>query len=435
MKNPENKFDIFYKNITELKPYKNNSRTHTEKQVHQIAKSLERFGFVNPILIDESNTIIAGHGRFLAAKELKMETVPTICISHLTKDEIRAYVIADNRLAQNAGWDKDILKIELEALMALPLDLNLDATITGFELPEIDLIINNEGIEEAKSKKEPNEDFFETTVDIPERVKKGDLWKLGNHKLYCGDALEKESYDTLLRNERAGIVFTDCPYNVKISGNVTKQKHHKEFVQASGEMSDEEFISFLQKTINLQAKYSKNGSIHFQCIDWRHLSHILTAGMTVYSEFKNLCVWDKGTAGMGSFYRSQHELIFVFKNGTAPHINNVELGVHGRYRTNVWKYPGMHASNPQAKLLTKLHPTVKPVPMIMDALLDCSAAGDIVLDSFGGSGSTLIAAERTKRKARLIELDPYYCDVILYRWEKLTGKCAELCNGKEVSYE
>ena len=339
MKDSQNKFDISYKNITELKPYKNNSRTHTEKQVHQIAKSLERFGFVNPILIDESNTIIAGHGRFLAAKELKMEIVPTICISHLTKDEIRAYVIADNKLAQNAGWDKDILKIELDALMALPLDLNIDATITGFELPEIDLIINNEGIEEAKSKKEPDEDFFETTVDIPERVKKGDLWKLGDHKLYCGDALEKESYDTLLGNEIAGIVFTDAPFNVKIAGNVTKQKHHKEFVQASGEMSDEEFINFLQKSMDLQAKYSKNGSIHFQCMDWRHMNHILTASMAVYSEFKNLCVWDKGTAGMGSLYRSQHELIFVFKNGTAPHINNVELGVNGRFRTNVWKYP------------------------------------------------------------------------------------------------
>lgn len=433
MKTSKNKFDISYKNITELKPYKNNSRTHTEKQVHQIAQSLKQFGFVNPILVDESNTIIAGNGRYLAAKELKMETVPTICISHLTKDEIRAYVIADNKLAENSGWDKEILKIELDYLMNSELDF--DATITGFELPEIDLIINNEGIEEAKSKKEPDENFFETTVDIPERVKKGDLWKLGDHKLYCGDALEKESYDTLLGNERAGIVFTDPPYNVKIAGNVTKQKHHKEFAEASGEMSEKEFTDFLRKSMELQAEYSKDGSIHYQCMDWRHVNEILNAGMSVYSEFKNLCVWDKGTAGMGSLYRSQHELIFVFKNGTASHINNVELGVNGRYRTNVWKYPGMHASNPQAKILAKLHPTVKPVPMIMDALLDCSAAGDIVLDSFGGSGSTLIAAERTKRKARLIELDPHYCDVILYRWEKLTGKSAELCTNKEVSYE
>ncbi len=261
------------------------------------------------------------------------------------------------------------------------------------------------------------------------------MWKLGDHKLYCGDALEKESYEKLLSKERAGIVFTDPPYNVKIAGNVTKQKHHKEFAEASGEMSEKEFTDFLRKSMELQAEHSKDGSIHYQCMDWRHINELLNAGMSVYSEFKNLCVWDKGTAGMGSLYRSQHELVFVFKNGTASHINNVELGVHGRYRTNVWKYPGMHASNPQAKTLVKLHPTVKPVPMIMDVLLDCSAAGDIVLDSFGGSGSTLIAAERTKRKARLIELDPHYCDVILYRWEKLTGKSAELCDNEEVSYE
>ena len=435
MENPENKFDISYKNITELKPYKNNSRTHSEKQVHQIAKSLDRFGFVNPILIDESNTIIAGYGRYLAAKELKMKIVPTICISHLTKDEIRAYVIADNKLAQNAGWDQDILKIELEALMALSLELNLDATITGFELPEIDLIINSSGIEEAKAKENVDEYFLDDNISIPQRVKKGDLWKLGNHKLYCGDSLLEDSYKKLLGKEQAGVIFTDPPYNVRIQGNVTKQKHHKEFAEASGEMSKEEFINFLKTVMDLQAKYSKDGSIHYQCMDWRHIEEMMIAGMSVYSSFKNLCVWDKGTAGMGSLYRSQHELVFVFKNGVASHINNVELGVYGRYRTNVWKYPGMHASNPQAKELVKLHPTVKPVSMIMDALLDCSAVGDIVLDSFGGSGSTLIAAERTKRKARLIELDPHYCDVILYRWEKLTGNSAELCGTKEVCYE
>ena len=176
----------------------------------------------------------------------------------------------------------------------------------------------------------------------------------------------------------------------------------------------------------LQAKYSIGGSIHYQCMDWRHVEEMMNAGNQIYSSLKNICVWDKATAGMGSLCRSQHEFIFVFKNGIEPHINNVELGVHGRYRANVWKYKGMHASNPQAKTLVKLHPTVKPVAMIMDALFDCSSAGSIVLDSFGGSGSTLIAAERTKRKARLIELEPKYCDVILYRWENLTGKKAEL---------
>lgn len=433
MANSKKELKVLYKNLNELQENPKNSRVHSEKQVAQIAKSIDSFGFNNPVLIDQNGVIIAGHGRYLAAKELELEEIPTVCLSHMTPDQIRAYIIADNKLAENAGWDKDILKIELEYLMNL--DLDFDATITGFELPEIDLIINNEGIEEAKSKKEPNEDFFETTVDIPERVKKGDLWKLGEHLLLCGDALNEHSYQVLMGSEKAQMIFSDPPYNVKIKGNVTKQKHHEEFAQASGEMTKAQFTEFLKTAFSMQAKYSVDGSIHFQCMDFRHMTEILNARESVYADLINLCVWDKETGGMGSLYRSQHELIFVFKNGTAPHINNVELGVHGRYRTNVWKYPGMHASNPQAKILAKLHPTVKPVPMIMDALLDCSAAGDIVLDSFGGSGSTLIAAERTKRKARLIELDPHYCDVILYRWEKLTGKSAELCANKEVSYE
>ena len=433
MANSKKELKVLYKNLNELQENPKNSRVHSEKQVAQIAKSIDSFGFNNPVLIDQNGVIIAGHGRYLAAKELELEEIPTVCLSHMTPDQIRAYIIADNKLAENAGWDKDILKIELEYLMNL--DLDFDATITGFELPEIDLIINNEGIEEAKSKKEPNEDFFETTVDIPERVKKGDLWKLGEHLLLCGDALNEHSYQVLMGSEKAQMIFSDPPYNVKIKGNVTKQKHHEEFAQASGEMTKAQFTEFLKTAFSMQAKYSVDGSIHFQCMDFRHMTEILNARESVYADLINLCVWDKRTGGMGSLYRSQHELIFVFKNGTAPHINNVELCVHGRYRTNVWKYPGMHASNPQAKILAKLHPTVKPVPMIMDALLDCSAAGDIVLDSFGGSGSTLIAAERTKRKARLIELDPHYCDVILYRWEKLTGKSEELCANKEVSYE
>ena len=225
--------------------------------------------------------------------------------------------------------------------------------------------------------------------------------------------------------EQAQVIFSDPPYNVKISG-ITKQPQHTEFAQASGEMTNDEFISFLKTAFELEAKYSVEGSIHYQCMDWRHLYEILSAGRSVYTSLLNICIWDKGNGGMGSLYRSQHEFVFVFKKGNASHINNIELGVHGRYRTNVWKYPGMHASNPQSKILAKLHPTVKPTSMIMDALLDCSANNAIVLDAFGGSGSTLIAAERTNRRARIIELEPKYCDVILYRWEKLTGKKAKL---------
>lgn len=425
---------ICYQNPTELKLNPKNSRTHSKKQLHKIAQSIEKLGFNNPVLVDTENFIVAGHGRVLAARELGLTEVPTICLSHMSQEQIRAYIIADNKLAEDAGWDNEILKIELDFLMNLDTEVGFDATITGFDIPQLDLILNPESLDVVKkaAKADPDSEFLDNIVDIPKRVNKGDLWKLGEHLLYCGNSLEETSYEKLLHNERAQVVFTDPPYNVKIKGNVTKQKQHEEFKLASGEMEKSEFIDFLKNAMSLQAKYSIDGSINYQCMDWRHIEEMVTAGNQVYSSLKNICVWDKGTGGMGSLYRSQHEFIFVFKNGTKPHINNVELGVHGRYRTNVWKYKGMHACNPQAKTLVKLHPTVKPVPMIMDALLDCSSIGGIVLDSFGGSGSTLIAAERTKRKARIIELEPKYCDVILYRWEHLTSKTAELVENKEA---
>lgn len=425
---------IRYQNPTELKLNPKNSRTHSKKQLHKIAQSIEKLGFNNPVLVDTENFIVAGHGRVLAARELGLTEVPTICLSHMSQEQIRAYIIADNRLAEEAGWDNEILKIELDFLMNLDTEPGFDATITGFDIPQLDLILNPESLDVVKkaAKTDPDSEFLKNVIDIPKRVSKGDLWKLGDHLLYCGNSLEEISYEKLLQKDRAQIVFTDSPYNVKIKGNVTKQRQHEEFKLASGEMEKSEFIDFLKTVMTLQKKYSIDGSIHYQCMDWRHVEEMVTAGNQVYSSLKNICVWDKGTGGMGSLYRSQHEFIFVFKNGVKPHINNVELGIHGRYRTNIWKYKGMHANNPQSKTLVKLHPTVKPVPMIMDALLDCSSIGGIVLDSFGGSGSTLIAAERTKRKARIIELEPKYCDVILYRWEHLTSKTAELVENKEA---
>lgn len=426
MKEFFHRLEITYKNLGEFKANPKNARTHSKEQVQEIAKSIATLGFNNPILIDENDMVIAGHGRLEAAKELGMKTIPTICLSHMSTEQVRAYIIADNKLAEKAGWDEEILKIELDFLMNLESDCGFDATITGFDIPEIDLIINSESIEVTKSDSNKEDDFFDSAIIVPKRVQKGDLWKMGEHFAFCGDALEEISYQKLLGNDKAQMIFCDMPYNVKVQGNVTKQKHHTEFAQASGEMNKSEFTNFLLKAMTLQARYSIEGSIHFQCMDWRHMSEMLEAGEGVYSELKNLCVWDKGTGGMGSLYRSQHELVFVFKNGIFPHINNVELGVHGRYRTNVWKYRGMHASNPEAKVLAKLHPTVKPVAMIMDTLFDCSSPGGIVLDSFGGSGSTLIAAERTKRRARIIEIEPKFCDVILWRWEKLSGQKAEL---------
>ncbi|MDD3012278.1 MAG: site-specific DNA-methyltransferase [Candidatus Gastranaerophilales bacterium] len=425
MKTP-NILEVLYKNPNELKPNPKNARTHCKKQVHQMKKSINILGFNNPVLIDSDDVIIAGHGRVLAAIELGLENIPTICLTHMTPEQVRAYIIADNRLAEQAGWDKEILKIELDFLMNLDAGFGFDATITGFDIPDIDLIINSEAIEDAKKEKDDPVDDLPEESEVEKRVSLDDLWQLDNHKLFCGDALKKESFKTLMGQELAKIAFVDMPYNVKIQGNVTKQKHHKEFAYASGEMNNTQFTNFMKTAMTLLAAYSVDGSIHFHCMDWRHMQEILEAGLSAYSSIINLAIWDKITAGMGSYLRSQHELIYIFKNGTAPHINNIELGIYGRYRTNVWKYRGMHASNPEAIELLKLHPTVKPVAMIMDAILDVSKPGDIVLDSFAGSGSTLLAAERTKRKARVIELEPKYADVILYRWEKLTGKKAKL---------
>lgn len=396
--------------------YSRNARTHSEKQITQIARSIQTYGFNNPILVDKTTQIIAGHGRYLAAKSLGLSHVPVIRLEHMTDEQKRAYILADNKLAEKAGWDSEILKIELQSLIEL--DTDFDLTLTGFETPEIDLILNGN----APVKASDPLDTIPDSADVPEQVRSGDVWRLGSHYLYCGDSRRNDSFLALLGEKRADLIFADPPYNVKIQGHVcgSGSVQHAEFVCASGEMSSQEFTNFLEQTLSLLAQYSKPGSIHFICMDWRHIGEISTAGSRVYSELKNICVWNKQLGGMGSLYRSQHELIFVFKNGDAAHINNVELGKHGRYRTNVWDYPGVHVSNHHRDDL-KLHPTVKPVQMVTDAIIDCSKQGGIVLDCFAGSGSTLLAAEKSKRRAYVIEYEPKYCDVILYRFEKMTG--------------
>ena len=401
--------------ITELKPYPKNARTHSPKQIHQIAKSIKTFGFTNPVLVDKDNCILAGHGRVEAAKLAGLTEVPVVCITHLTPAQKKAYILADNRLAELSGWDKDILKVELEEIQSIECDFDL--TSTGFEAPEIDVLLAPEA-----PATEENTDFLGKTV--PSRVKVGDLWQLGKHKLLCADCTKTSAFKRLLGVEKADLIVTDPPYNVKISGHVRSGDNYREFAMASGEMSQNEFSQFLKGVFSLLTEYSIPGSLHYAFMDWRHIGEILTAGMSVYTSLKNVCVWNKLSGGMGSLYRSQHELVFVFKNGDAPHINNIELGVHGRYRTNVWDYPGIFIKNKVNKANIRLHPTVKPVGLLADILLDASPRKGLVLDPFGGSGSTLLAAERTGRHARIIEIDPHYCDVIIYRWEQQTGKKA-----------
>jgi len=412
---PRHKIEIL--STTALSPYQRNARTHSDKQIAQIAESIRQFGFVNPIICSSDNEIIAGHGRWLAAKRLDLGEVPVVRIDHLSQSEIRAYRIAENRLAEHAGWDLELLGIEFRELDTLCVDFDLE--ITGFESAEIDnfLLGTDPLIGEPSLPDTPNDGVPITAL--------GDIWQMGDHRLVCGDARSAEAYQSLMKDELADCVFTDPPYNVAIAGNVcgSGKIQHREFAMASGEMSSDEFSLFLGGTLGLMVKASKSGAIHFVCMDWRHQDELLRAGRQVYSDLTNVVVWVKSNAGMGSFYRSQHELIYVFKNGNTGHTNNVKLGQYGRSRSNVWQYAGVNSFGSDRDNLA-LHPTVKPVALVADAIRDVTKKGDIVLDGFGGSGSTLIAAEQVRRKARLIEIDPIYCDVICERFRKLTGKSA-----------
>jgi DNA modification methylase len=413
---------VVERDISALRPYARNARTHSKKQIKQIARSIERFGFTNPVLVSDEGEIIAGHGRVEAAKLIGWKQVPTIALSHLSEAERRAYVLADNKLALNAGWDKEILAIELQALV----DLEFDVELTGFSLAEIDLVLD-EASEADPDRVEAPEDEVELATGIPVS-RQGDLWLLGRHKLLCGDARSAIDFDALMAGAKADLVFTDPPYNVKIDGNVCGlgSVKHREFAFASGEMSESQFTAFLRDTLGNAAAVMRDGAIAFVCMDWRHMGELLSAGNAVFTEFKNLVVWNKTNGGMGAFYRSKHELIFVFKQGTAEHTNSFGLGETGRYRTNVWDYAGISSISGSRSEELAMHPTVKPVALIADAIRDCSRRGEVVLDCFCGSGSTLIAAEKTGRSARLIEYDPLYCDTIIRRWEKLTGKQAKL---------
>jgi DNA modification methylase len=327
-------------------------------------------------------------------------------------------------LAEKAGWDRELLAIELQALI----DLDFDVALTGFDMGAIDFLLND--TDEAKRETAGPED--KVPDPLPDNVvsKPGDFWLIGNHRLLCGDARVNAAYQQLLDGEKAELVITDPPYNVAIDGHVSGKGaiRHREFAMASGEMSEPAFIEFLTTVFRSLVTYTTAGSIHYVFMDWRHVAEMMAAGKKVYTELKNLCVWTKSNAGMGTFYRSQHELVFVWKSGDAPHVNNFELGQHGRSRSNVWHYAGVNTMRPGRIEELTMHPTVKPVAMIADAIKDCSSRGGLVLDPFCGSGTILIAAERTGRKARALEIDPQYIDVAVRRWQDFTGKSAKLAS-------
>ena len=403
-------------------PQSENPRLHSRRQIRQIAHSISAFGFNVPILVDSDLRVIAGEGRLLAAKELRLAEVPTICLEHLNDTQKRAFMLADNRLTETSIWDDKLLGEQLRELSLLDLDFSLEAT--GFEIAEIDLRI--EGLTSGSEAEDDSADSLPPHSDAPPVTQVGDLWLLGRHRVLCGDALDPLAYQGLMQRERATMVFTDPPYNVSIDGHAGGRGsiQHREFAMACGEMDKAQFTEFLTGACGLAARHSQDGAIHDICMDWRHVGELLAAGERVYSGLKNICVWVKHNAGMGSFYRSQHELVFVFKHGHGLHRNNIELGRFGRHRSNVWNYPGANllgrGTEDEGNPL-KLHPTVKPVAMIADAVLDCSARGEIVLDPFLGSGSTVLAAERTGRRCCGIEIDPIYVDTIIRRWQAFTG--------------
>jgi ParB-like chromosome segregation protein Spo0J len=421
---------IEYVAIHGLRASSHNARRHPKKQLKQLAASIKQLGFNTPILAKRNGEILAGHARVEAAKVAGLESVPVVWIDHLDDLQSRAFMIADNKIAQNATWDLELLSSEIEALI----DVSFDLTVTGFEVAEIDLMLT---AAKESSPKAAAGDAPEDAIPVPPQeavTERGDVWLLGRHRLVCGDARDVRDYNLLLEAESAHVLFTDPPYNVPVANNVCGlgKIKHAEFAMASGEMSSAEFTSFLAVTLGYASKCLLDGSIAYVCMDWRHMSELLQAGSEAFTELKNLCVWAKTNGGMGAFYRSRHELVFVFKKGTAAHTNNFGLGETGRYRTNVWEYRGISSMSATRDEELAMHPTVKPVALVEDALRDCSRRGEIVLDPFGGSGTTLIAAHKCGRIARLIEYEPRYCDTTIARFEKLTGKRATLAETGET---
>jgi len=402
---------VIYRPVGSVVPDPRNARTHPKRQVDQIVASIRTFGFTNPLLVDPAGGIIAGHGRLLAAKAMGLTEVPTIELCDLTPAQMRALRLADNKIALGAGWDLDMLKVELTELAVL--DVDLDLSVTGFSVGEIDVVMSGAI--------DPDDEVIPPVPAAP-RTRPGDIWILGEHRVGCGDGRDLAFLNAVLGDKaRIDAAFLDPPYNVRINGHANARGRHREFAMASGEMTDAAFRSFLAESLGACAAVSRDGAVHFVCMDWRHMADLESAGAEIYGGLLNLCVWNKSNAGMGSLYRSKHELVFVFKVGDAPHFNAVELGRYGRNRTNVWDYASVNSLKGSRREDLALHPTVKPIALVADALQDVTRRSDLVLDTFLGSGTTLVAAERCGRRFRGLDIDPAYVDVAVDRWAAMTG--------------
>lgn len=414
---------IDYRPISSLVRYAGNPRKHPERQLVKLMASLQEFGFAMPALVDENDVIIAGEGRIEAARRLGMIEVPVVVARHWSPTQVRAYRLADNRLAELATWDQQALAIEIAAIIELD---ECPVEILGWETAEIDILLDGSAGDSADTAPDPaDEQISPPAVPVS---RPGDMWLLGEQRLLCGSSLDTANWARLLGGELAAMAFTDPPYNVPVTGHVCGlgKVSHAEFAMASGEMSKSEFTDFLSGFIAAMLPHCKDGAVLDLCMDWRHIGELLSAIEGNGLSLLNLCAWNKNNGGMGSLYRSKHELVFIAKKGKAPHTNNVELGKHGRYRTNVWDYAGINTFGKTRMTDLADHPTVKPTALVADAIRDVTHPGEIVVDAFMGSGTTILACERTHRRGHGIEIEPGYVDVAIRRWESLTGNSAVL---------
>ncbi|MEZ5996463.1 MAG: DNA methyltransferase [Hyphomonadaceae bacterium] len=415
--------ELRYLAPSELRPDRLNARAHPPAQIKQIVASIKKFGFVGAILADENLNVIAGHGRLVAAQQCNLPTVPVFVLSNLTEAERRALALADNKIALNAGWDGDLLRKNLEII-----SLELDVELTGFSVGQVDVVLS------GPDTRDPDDEVIPAAPSVP-TTRRGDIWRCGDHVVGCGDARDRDFVRRVVGAETAAAMFSDPPYNVAINGHAGGKGRikHAEFAMASGEMADEEFEAFLRDAMVASVEVTREGGVHFVCMDHHHVNQLVRTLDPLYGARLNVCVWNKSNAGMGSLYRSKHELVFVYRVGDVQHRNNVELGRHGRNRTNVWDYPSVNTFQGARRADLALHPTVKPVGLVADAILDVTKRGEIVLDTFLGSGTTLIACERTGRRCRAVEFEPGYVDVALARWSAMTGLRPELIDGEAVS--
>jgi ParB-like chromosome segregation protein Spo0J len=401
--------------VDRLRPLGRDTRKHPPAHVAKLKASIEQFGFVLPIVIDEEVRVVAGWGLVLAARKLGLPQVPTVTLSGLREAELRTLRLALNRLGEDSSWDVGELALEFSDILELEGDIDLQ--ISGFEIAEIDALL--EGTDAEEESEIPVLDENAEVVTRP-----ADIWVLGPHRIICADARDPSSYERLLGEEKAQMVFVDPPHHaIDGTGSCRALPRNSELTIASGEVSPPEFENLLHVSLGHAARHSVDGAIHFVCTEWRHLHELLTTTQEIYAEMKDLCVWNKPKAGTGSLYRSSHELVFVLKVGTGSHINHIGLGKHGRNRSNVWNYAGQDALRGTGSKCSP-YPTVKPVALVADAIRDCSDRQGIILDPFGGAGTSLIAAKRTDRRARLIEINPRLVDVTVRRWQRLTGGTA-----------